>query len=125
MVGARWYLPKESVKVLGYWKSDNPPIGNDCMAVGVGATKPVLAHAVINDLLDNEIALKNFSWNGYQPPITALDTNKLVSEGYVPENLTTSIVLPEDFDNGLEELELTPQGEILWQTAWAGSSRRE
>jgi spermidine/putrescine transport system substrate-binding protein len=121
MVGARWYLPKgQSVKVLGYWKSDNPPIGNDCMSVGAGASKPVLAHAVINDILDNEISLKNFGWNGYQPPITALDTNKLVSEGYVPENLTTTIVLPEDFDNGLEELELTPQGEVLWQTAWAG-----
>ena len=27
---------------------------------------------MINDLLDNEIGLRNFGWNGYQPPLTKL-----------------------------------------------------
>ena len=32
----------------------------------------MLAHLMINDLLDNEIGLRNFGWNGYQPPLTKL-----------------------------------------------------
>lgn len=121
MVGAQWYLPKGvDVDVLGYWAAESPPIGNDCMCVGKGSTKPVIAHLAINDLLDNEISLKNFAWNGYQPPITALSVDSLVADGYVPANLSTSIVKPEDFDGGLTELELSPQGEATWQTAWAG-----
>ncbi len=32
----------------------------------------MLAHMFINDLLDNEIALQNFGFNGYQPPLNKL-----------------------------------------------------
>ena len=43
----------------------------------------MLAHTFINDLLDNEIAEKNFNWNGYQPPLTKLDAEYLIDQGYI------------------------------------------
>ena len=54
------------------------------------AKHPVLAHTFLNFLLDNENALQNFTFNGYMPPLTSIQPAKLVSQGYIPANLTST-----------------------------------
>ncbi len=121
MAGAPYYLAK-GVKptVLGYWRpSKNAVIGSDMIAVMRGAKNPVLAHTFINYLLDNKKGVENFSWNGYIPPLKVINPSKLVSQGYIPKNLASTIVRESDFNRGLSLLPLTTQGQSLWQDAWS------
>jgi spermidine/putrescine transport system substrate-binding protein len=122
-VSAQWYLPEDTgPEVLGYWY---PPdgvglIGSDMMAVLRSAKNPVLAHHFINFLLDEKNGYANFAeFNGYQPPFVSLDPDRLVKDGVVPENLRTAVVRESDFLNGNQPLELSPEGQTLWQNAWA------
>jgi spermidine/putrescine transport system substrate-binding protein len=123
MIAGQYYLPKgESTDVLGYWRPESKServIGSDVIAIPKAASKPVLAHTLINDLLDTDIALRNFGWNGYQPPVTKLSADYLIQQGYIPDNLMTTVVLPGDFDHGLTFYEVSPSTEALWRTSWA------
>lgn len=123
MIAAQWYLPKgETPDVLGFWSPESESdtvIGNDVLALPKSASKPVLGHALINDLLDNDISLRNFGFNGYQPPITKLSAQYLTDEGYIPANLQTAVVVPADFDKGLTFYETGPATTALWLTNWA------
>jgi spermidine/putrescine transport system substrate-binding protein len=107
---------------LGYWY---PPegggiINNDLIGVLRGSKRPVLAHAFLNFMLDEEVAFDNFvGWNGYQPPLQSISPDSLISEGLFPENLASAVVREEDFLNANLLLELTPEGQVLWQNAWA------
>ncbi len=122
-IAGQYYLPKgETPDVLAYWRPDDPKqrvIGSDNIAIPKSANKPVLSHLLINDLLDNEIGLRNFGWNGYQPPLTKLSAPYLIDQGYIPKNLMNAIVLPEDFDSGLTFYEVSPSTEALWRTSWS------
>jgi|RhiMetdeSRZDD1v2_1073273.scaffolds.fasta_scaffold336655_2 spermidine/putrescine transport system substrate-binding protein len=122
-IAGQYYLPKgETPDVLGYWRPKDPKdrvIGSDNIAIPKSAAKPVLSHMMINDLLDNDIALRNFGWNGYQPPLNKLSARYLIDQGYIPENLMSAVVLPEDFDFGLTFYEVTPDIEALWRQFWA------
>ena len=108
--------------MLGYWRPDDPAqrvIGSDNIAIPKSAAKPVLAHLMINDLLDNQISLRNFGWNGYQPPLNKLSARYLIDQGYIPANLMNAVVLPGDFDSGLTFYEVSPSTEALWRTSWS------
>jgi spermidine/putrescine transport system substrate-binding protein len=122
-IAGQYYLPKgETPEVLGYWRPDDPAqrvIGSDNIAIPKSAAKPVLAHLMINDLLDNQISLRNFGWNGYQPPLNKLSARYLIDQGYIPENLMNAVVLPGDFDSGLTFYEVSPSTEALWRTSWS------
>jgi spermidine/putrescine transport system substrate-binding protein len=122
-IAGQYYLPKgETPEVLGYWRPTDPReyvIGSDNIAIPKSASKPVLAHMLINDLLDEKIGLQNFGWNGYQPPITKLSATYLVDQGYIPKNLSNAVVVPGDFKRGLTFYEVSPSTEALWQTNWA------
>lgn len=106
---------------LGYWLPESKSerqIGNETISVGINAESPVLGHTFINYLLDNEIAATNSAWTGYQPPITAMSPEFLIDEGIFSETLRSTIVLPGDFAQGLQSVELTPAVEALWLKAW-------
>ena len=122
-IAGQYYLPKGvSTDVLAYWTPEDPAqrvIGSDNIAIPKSATKPVLAHMLINDLLDNKIALRNFGWNGYQPPLTKLSAPYLIDQEYIPENLMNAVVVPKDFDSGLTFYEVDPGTEALWRTNWS------
>jgi spermidine/putrescine transport system substrate-binding protein len=94
-------------------------IGSDNMVIMANAESPVLAHMFLNFMLDNDNALHNFSWTGYQPPITAINTETLVADEYVPEYLDTAVVREEDFEIGQVPLQLPPEAEQMWKQAWA------
>jgi spermidine/putrescine transport system substrate-binding protein len=123
VIAGQYYLPKgQTPDVLGYWVPDDTSkrvIGNDVIAVPKSSEKPVLAHLFLNDLLDNDIALRNFGWNGYQPPLTKLSADNLVEQGYIPKNLTNAVVVPEDFSSGLTFFEVPPSTEATWRQAWS------
>ncbi len=122
MMAGQYYLPEgETAEILGYWvpeSSADRVTTNDCMCIPKSSEKPVLAHMMINALLDNDISLQNLSWNGYQPPLTKLSPQFLIDEGFIPENLTNAVVLPADFKDGLAFYEVTPAIENQWLAAF-------
>jgi spermidine/putrescine transport system substrate-binding protein len=122
-VSAQWYLPEGTGPgVLGYWfpPDGRGSIGNDMIAVPRKAKNPVLAHHFLNYLIDAKHGYDNFvNFNGYQPPFVSIDPDRLVTDGVVPKNLKTAVVRESDFQRGYFQLELTPNGQKLWQNAWA------
>jgi spermidine/putrescine transport system substrate-binding protein len=121
MVTAQYYMPKgQSPKVIRYWY---PPdgrgvIGNDLIAILSSGRNPVLAHHFLNYMLDYNVAMKNFGWNGYQPPQTRVNPDKLVAQGYIPETMKSAVVRQSDFDRGFELLELSPPVDAAWHDVW-------
>ena len=121
MAGAPAYLPKGTpITVVGYWRPEqNAVVGSDMITILRGAKNPVLAHTFLNFLLDNNVGVQNFSWLGYIPPLSVIDPEKLVAQGYIPQNLTSTIVRQSDFDHGVSLLPLTTSGQTIWQNAWS------
>jgi spermidine/putrescine transport system substrate-binding protein len=122
-VSAQYYLAKGvETADLGYWF---PPdgkglVGSDTMAIPKAAKNPVLAHHFLNFMLDNDNAYANFyNFVGYQPPLNSLNPDLLVSDEVVPAHLASTVVRPEDFDEGYTLLELAPDVDARWQTIWA------
>lgn len=120
-VNAQYYLPEgESIENIGYWRPETGGvIGSDTIAVMRDATKPVLAHAFINFLLDVDRSFENYGWLGYQPPQKTLDPGRVIADEYVPAHLAASVIRPEDFENGRQLLQLSLAGERLWDNAFS------
>ena len=109
-------------EVLGYWfpEDGKGTIGNDMIAVLKSAKNPVLAHHFLNYLLDEKHGYDNFvNFVGYQPPFVSIDPDRLVTDEVVPANLKSAVVRENDFIKGNQPLELSPEGQTLWQNAWA------
>jgi spermidine/putrescine transport system substrate-binding protein len=121
IAGAPQYLPKGvPPTVLGYWSPHaRAETQNDMITILRGAKHPVLAHAFLNFMLDNQNGLDNFTWNGYIPPLTSIEPNKLVAKGYIPANLASTVVRRSDFEHGVTIDALTTAGQTLWQNAWS------
>jgi spermidine/putrescine transport system substrate-binding protein len=122
-ISAQWYLPEGTgPETLGFWY---PPdgkglIGSDMIAVLRSARNPVLAHHFVNYLLDEKHGYENFvNYVGYQPPFVTIDPDRLVADDVIVENLSTAVVRESDFENGNQPLELSPDGQVQWQNAWA------
>ena len=121
MAAAQSYMPKGTpVGVVGYWfpTSGQGPVANDTMMVLAGGKNPVLAHLFLNYMLDLHNVLENISFNGYMQPINGVTPQVLVQEGILPPSLTSTVVLPSNFDTGLKELELSPAVDAQYQQAW-------
>ena len=65
------------------------------------------------------MAIKNFSWLGYQPPLNGATADVLVSEGLVPENVTSAVVTKEDLALGQIPVQLEPEVELRWLDTWS------
>ncbi len=94
-------------------------ISNDAMGIPRTSKNPVLAHHFLNFLLSEKSSLKNFSWVLYQPPLNTLDPGALVSDGYIPETLTSTVIQKEDFALGQRPVQLLPEHESTWLQAWS------
>ncbi len=68
-------------------------VGCDLTAICARGRNPVLAHAFLDHLLDVGVALRNFRWNGYQPPV-----GEDLPE--VPAHLGDAILRPDDLTEG-------------------------
>jgi spermidine/putrescine transport system substrate-binding protein len=118
----QYYLPKNlDITAISYlWppkgEAQRPGmIGTDHFAITRTAKSPVLAHEMINFMLDNEIAIDNYSYEGFQPPINALEPDQIVKDGLVPPNLKNIILTDADFELGIQQLELAPEVNQRWQ----------
>jgi spermidine/putrescine transport system substrate-binding protein len=121
IIGAQYYTGNGvTVDDLGFWfpEEGGGVIGNDLIAIPKNARNPVLAHLFLDFILDNKHGLENFSWVGYQPPLTSLEPGNLVDQGYVPPSVENSVVRQEDFDKNQRYLALSPQGDAVWLDAW-------
>ena len=91
MAAYLYYLPKGTpASVLGFWRPERGkgPVQNDCWSICSTTKKPVLAHLWMNYILDYNNAYSNFvNFNGYQPPMKALNPADLVKNKVIPENL--------------------------------------
>ena len=127
IVNSQYYFPKnDDPSVMRFmWppKSEASTAGgyasNDSLAVLKNAEHPVLAHMFINYLLDERVSIKNFSWLGYQPPLNGATADVLVSEGLVPENVTSAVVTKEDLALGQIPVQLKPEVELRWLDTWS------
>jgi spermidine/putrescine transport system substrate-binding protein len=118
----QYYLPKglEITQLSYLW----PPKGtgkapgiitNDVWAIPKGAKSPVLAHTMIDFLLDPENAATNYSYEGYQPPIKSITPDSILADGLVPKSMANILITETDFPLGVQELELAPQVTQLYQ----------
>jgi spermidine/putrescine transport system substrate-binding protein len=122
IVNAQYYLPEGvPTSVLGFWYQPDlrGVVGTDTMTIPRSSSKPVLAHAFLDHLLDNDTAFENFSYTGYQPTLSVFTAEKMVADEYVPANLTSAVVTPDHYAKGLQLLQLSPEGEAIWEDYWA------
>ncbi len=121
VAAAAQYLPRGvRPEVLGYWFPPDGagPVGNDTGTVLRGARSPVLAHLLLNYLLDNHNALVNIARTGFTQPLSYVTPRRLILEGILPRTLTSTCVLSTYLDHGLKELQLPVAGAQLWEQAW-------
>jgi spermidine/putrescine transport system substrate-binding protein len=122
IINAQYYLPEDvGTDVLGFWYPQDlrGPVGTDTLAIPASARKPVLAHLFLNHLLDNDVAMENFGYTGYQPALSVATPEALVADEWIPEHLASAVITPEHYSNGFQYLQLTPEGETLWLDEWA------
>jgi spermidine/putrescine-binding protein len=117
---APWNLPEgTSTDVLGFWYPEQTITANDFLCIPKESKAPVLAHRFINYLLDNDVALKNQSYVGYQPALTAVNAETLISSGAIPESLVDAVVDAERYASGQRLVSLSPETDALWNDVWA------
>ena len=86
-------------------------VGCDLTAICARGRNPVLAHAFLDHLMDVGVALRNFRWNGYQPPVG--DEAPTVA-GY----LRDAILHPDDLTEGRFLKPLGPEADARWRVGW-------
>lgn len=127
VLAAPFYFPEGGdPSVLRYWfpREGGGAVANDAIGILRSSRNPVLAHHFINYLLDHATALKNYSWNGYQPPQTKLDTRALIADAYVPSYLESAIVHRHEFNRSFMQLELSPAADRAWHRIYEDFASR-
>lgn len=116
---APFYLPEStSADVLGFWYPETTITANDFLCIPKSSAKPVTAHQMINYLLDNEVAVKNQSYVGYQPALTAVTAESLISAGAIPETLVDAVIDDAKYQSGKRITSLSPETDALWNDVW-------
>jgi spermidine/putrescine transport system substrate-binding protein len=108
---------------IGYWwMREGGVVGCDLLGVLSSGRNPVLAHLFLDHLLDLDVAMTNFAWNGYQPPLAQANRDAFASRQWgraVPAHLLDSTILtPEEFDRGEMILRLDPVSTATWISQW-------
>ena len=116
---APFYLPEgTTADVLGFWYPEETITANDFLCIPKASAKPVAAHQFINYLLDNDVAVKNQSYVGYQPALTAVNAEALISAGAIPETLIDAVIDDAKYQAGKRLVSLTPETDALWSDVW-------
>ena len=120
MLLAPWNLPEGvSTDVLGFWYPEQNITANDFLCIPKDSKAPVLAHRFINYLLDVDVAFKNQSYVGYQPALTGVSAEALISNGAIPESLIDAVVDADRYKTGQRLTSLSPEVDALWNDVWA------
>ena len=108
---------------MGYWwMREGGVVGCDLLGVLSSGRNPVLAHLFLNHLLDLDVAMSNFAWNGYQPPLVEATRDAFASRQWgraVPAHLLGATILtPEEFEGGAMLLRMDPVSTASWVSQW-------
>ena len=123
-MAAAWeYMPSGvPVDVVGYWfptDAQGPgPVANDAISILASGRNPVLSHMFLDYMLDLPNALTNIGFNGYMQPIEGVTAERLIELKYLPKSLVSTVVLPSNFQTGIEELQLPNAANDAWELAW-------
>ena len=98
-------------------------VSNDFWMLSSSSKSPVLAHEFVNWVTGKEPAQSWYELYGLQLPQNHLTPEVLISEGIVPEQLSTQIMTPEGFDQGQWVLPLTEAQQQRLVDAWAEVQR--
>jgi len=107
----------------GYTWPSGGIVGCDLTAICATGRNPVLAHAFVDHLLREEVALENFRWNGYQPPV-GLATREAFADptfpwrSLVPDHLLGALLEPQDLTAGRFLRPLPSATDEVWLTGW-------
>ncbi len=119
------FLPKgdQALNLSYVWPVESGVPGNvdnDLLVLLNTGKTPVLAHLLLNHILDADNAMTNFAtWTGYQMPQKTMTRDALVGAGLSPEHLANVYIAEADMDRGSRELELPAASDALWQSAFA------
>lgn len=121
----QYFLPK-GVKIDQFsyvWPPKTPSgkpglVSNDVFAIPKTAKNPVLAHSLIDFVLQKDNAIFNYGYEGYQPPLSFIEPDAIVSQGLVPANLKNIVITEQDFPLGVTELEITPAANQMWESIY-------
>jgi len=125
-VGSAFYFLPEgdtAPELSYYWPGSTAGIPgsveNDTITIMRTAKNPVLAHMFIDFILDTQNATTNYTtYTGYQQPMKAITSESLVGSKVVPEHLASTVVSEDDFGKGYRILELAPDVESMWESAY-------
>jgi spermidine/putrescine transport system substrate-binding protein len=108
--------------VIGYWipRDGLAPVSTDTMVVPRRAGNPVLAHLLLNFLLEPASALETFRTTGYVQPLRWLTRDRLLAHGLLPPGLIPAATQPSTIHRGLRELPVARATDQLWHQVWAG-----
>ena len=70
---------------------------------------------MINFMYDADVALQNYTYETYQPPVKSFDEKVATTKGYLPPNLGNTIITPEMIPMGSVQLELEPAVNQLYE----------
>jgi spermidine/putrescine transport system substrate-binding protein len=110
---------------LRYWSPAGATkvVGCDLTAICAHGRNPVLAHAFLDHLLRFDVALDNFTWNGYQVPMTGATPDRFADpsfpwHGAVPDTLLSTLLTPEAFGQGQWLVGFGPSERAAWLDQW-------
>ena len=116
---APFYLPEgTSADALGFWYPETTITANDFLCIPKTSAKPVAAHQMINYLLDNDVAVKNQSYVGYQPALTSVTAELLINSGVIPETLVDAVIDDTRYQSGKRITSLSAETDALWNDVW-------
>ena len=98
-------------------------VSDDFWMVSSSSKNPVLAHTFINWVIGKEQAQTWYELYGLQLPQNDLTPEKLISLGIVPEQLSTQILTPSDFDLGQWILPVSEEAQQRLVDAWSEVQR--
>ncbi len=117
--------PETVAAELRYWSPDGPTkvVGCDLTAICAKGRNPVLAHAFLDHLLRFDVALDNFTWNGYQVPMDGATPERFADpafpwHGAVPATLLPTLLTPEAFGQGQWLVGFGPSERVAWLDQW-------
>lgn len=117
------YGTEQTLSRTGFVWPAGGVVGCDLTAVCAGGRNPALAHAFLDFLLEEDVALDNFAWNGYQPPIASASPSSFADPSFrwsniVPTHLMEAILAPDDLTTGRFLVPLDAAREAVWQQGW-------